>query len=37
MKMQSTLYAPNAGRVAEILVEAGSQVESKDLLLVLEA
>ncbi len=35
MKMQSTIYAPKSGRVRKILVEAGSQVESKDLLLVL--
>ena len=37
MKMQSTIYAPDAGKVKEILVEAGSQVQSKDLLLVMES
>ena len=36
MKMQSTIYAPEAGRVVEVLVDAGSRVQSKDLLLVLE-
>ena len=36
MKMQSTIYAPRAGRVREILVSAGSRVQSKDLLLILE-
>ncbi len=35
MKMQSTIYAPKAGKVREILVEAGNQVQSKDLLVVL--
>ena len=34
MKMQSTIYAPNSGRVEEILVEAGSRVDAKDLLLI---
>ena len=36
MKMQSTIYAPYSGRVKEILIGAGSQVEAKDLLVVLE-
>ena len=36
MKMQSTLYAPHAGRISEILTSAGAQVDSKDLLLVME-
>ena len=35
MKMQSTIYAPEAGRVRELLVMAGSQVDAKDLLVVL--
>ncbi|MDE0124993.1 MAG: hypothetical protein OXN97_10500, partial [Bryobacterales bacterium] len=35
MKMQSTIYAPEPGRIREVLVEAGSQVQSKDLLVVL--
>ena len=37
MKMQSTIYAPDSGRIKELLVQAGSQVEAKDLLVVLEA
>lgn len=36
MKMQSTIYAPKRGRVREVLVGAGVQVRSKDLLVVLE-
>ncbi len=36
MKMQSTIYAPKAGRVSRILVEAGQHVEAKDLLLTIE-
>ena len=36
MKMQSTIYAPDAGTIREILVEAGNQVQSKDLLVVME-
>ena len=35
MKMQSTIYAPKAGKVREILVEAGTHVQSKDLLVIL--
>ncbi len=35
MKMQSTIYAPEAGRVQEVLVQAGSQVDAKDLLVVM--
>ena len=37
MKMQSTIYAPDTGRVKALLVEAGSQIEAKDLLVVLES
>jgi len=37
MKMQTTLYAPNAGIVAEILVKVGDSVESTDLLVKLSA
>jgi pyruvate carboxylase len=33
MKMQTTIYAPETGIVAEILVKVGDSVESKDLLL----
>ena len=36
MKMQSTIYAPDSGCVKEVLVQAGSQVEAKDLLVILE-
>ncbi len=35
MKMQSTIYAPRDGKVMEVLVEPGAQVEAKDLLIVL--
>ena len=33
MKMETTIYADRAGRVAEVLVKAGTQVEAGDLLL----
>jgi pyruvate carboxylase len=33
MKMETTVYAERAGKIAELLVSAGSQVESGDLLL----
>jgi pyruvate carboxylase len=36
MKMETTVYAPRAGRVAEVLVRPGTQVEAGDLLLRLE-
>jgi biotin carboxyl carrier protein len=36
MKMQSTVYAPVAGRVTRKLVEPGQAVETKELLLVIE-
>ena len=36
MKMQSTVYAPVAGKVAAIHAHAGQQVEAKDLLVVIE-
>src|ERR1017187_10238120 len=35
MKMQSTVYAPVAGTVTQLLVTPGQQVEAKDLLLVI--
>ena len=35
MKMQSTIYAPRAGKIKEVLVDAGGQVRAKDLLVVL--
>jgi pyruvate carboxylase len=36
MKMQSTVYAPVAGRIARKLVQPGQVVETKELLLVIE-
>jgi pyruvate carboxylase len=33
MKMETTLYAEKAGRIAEVLARAGTQVESGDLLI----
>ncbi|MEZ5360811.1 MAG: biotin/lipoyl-containing protein [Bryobacterales bacterium] len=36
MKMQSTVCAPASGKVADVLVKPGDQVEAKDLLVVLE-
>jgi pyruvate carboxylase len=36
MKMETTLYAERAGRIAEVLARAGTQVESGDLLIRLE-
>jgi pyruvate carboxylase len=35
MKMQTTVYAPKGGRIAEKLVSVGETVEAKDLLLVI--
>ncbi len=35
MKMQSTIYAPVAGRINHLLVESGQRVDAKDLLLVI--
>ncbi len=37
MKMETTLYAERAGRVAEVLTRAGTQVEGGDLLIRFEA
>jgi pyruvate carboxylase len=36
MKMETTLYAEKAGKVAEVLAQAGTQVEAGDLLLRFE-
>ncbi|HEY3739337.1 MAG TPA: pyruvate carboxylase [Bryobacteraceae bacterium] len=36
MKMQSTIYAPVAGKVTQVLAQVGDNVEAKDLLLVIE-
>ena len=35
MKMQSTVYAPVAGKIVAIHAQAGQQVEAKDLLAVI--
>jgi len=35
MKMQSTVYAPTAGKVTAIYAQAAQQVEAKDLLVVI--
>lgn len=36
MKMQTTVYAPKAGRITARYVSNGSQVEAKDLMMVIE-
>ena len=36
MKMQSTVYAPVGGKIAQKLVNIGDKVDSKDLLMVIE-
>ena len=36
MKMETTIYAERAGKVAEVLVGPGTQVDTGDLLLRLE-
>ena len=36
MKMETTIYAERAGKAAEVLVTAGTQVEGGDLLLRFE-
>jgi pyruvate carboxylase len=36
MKMQSTVYAPVAGKVAKLWAQPGQQVEAKDLLVAIE-
>ena len=36
MKMQSTIYAPSDGKVAQIMVKVGDKVDAKDLLLGIE-
>ncbi len=35
-KAEDTIYAPKDGRVVEVLVETGQQIDAKDLLLVIE-
>ena len=36
MKMETSITAPISGNVGDILVKAGSRIESGDLLLVIE-
>jgi pyruvate carboxylase len=36
MKMETTIYAERAGKIAEMLVAPGTQVDTGDLLLRLE-
>jgi pyruvate carboxylase len=36
MKMETAVYCPHDGVVAEILVKPGTVVEARDLLIVLE-
>ncbi len=36
MKMESVLHAERAGKIAEVLVKPGDQIDAKDLLVVLE-
>jgi pyruvate carboxylase len=35
MKMETTVYSPRSGTVADVLVKAGSSVDTKDLVVVL--
>jgi pyruvate carboxylase len=35
MKMQSSIYAPIAGRVVKLLVTPGQHIEAKDLLVTI--
>ena len=37
MKMETTLYAEHGGRIAEVLVKPGTQVEASDLLIRFES
>jgi pyruvate carboxylase len=37
MKMETTIYAERAGRIAEVFIQAGTQVDAGDLLMKLEA
>ncbi len=37
MKMETALHADRPGKIAEVLVHAGSQIDAKDLLVVFEA
>ena len=36
MKMETAVYSPRDGVIADVLVKAGSIVEAKDLLVVLK-
>jgi pyruvate carboxylase len=35
MKMETALHAPRDGKIAELLITTGHQVEAKDLLAVI--
>lgn len=37
MKMETTLYAEHGGKVAELLVKPGTQVDTNDLLIRFDA
>ena len=37
MKMETALHADREGKVAEVLVKAGDQIDAKDLLIVFES
>ena len=36
MKMESTLYAEKSGKIKEILVQPGSEIETGELLAIIE-
>ena len=36
MKMESTIYAQKAGKIKEILVKPGSEIETGELLAIIE-
>jgi pyruvate carboxylase len=37
MKMETAIHAERDGKIAEVLVKSGSQIDAKDLLLVYAA
>ena len=37
MKMETAIHAERAGKIAEVLVHAGGQIDAKDLLVVFGA
>jgi pyruvate carboxylase len=36
MKMETSILAPRAGRIAELAVSVGQTIDAKDLLMILE-